>query len=107
MGYSLAWVRANGEVAALLLARNSGIAYFMKKSITEIPKKRGRPATGKDPMFALRLPPELTARIDAFAKAAGENSRSKAMRRLLEAGLAVLAKNKVSRDHGEGKIRNS
>jgi metal-responsive CopG/Arc/MetJ family transcriptional regulator len=38
-------------------------------------------------MVALRLPPDLTARIDAFAKANGEGSRSEAMRQLLERGL--------------------
>jgi len=38
-------------------------------------------------MFALRLAPDLTERIDAFAKANGEASRSEAMRRLLELGL--------------------
>jgi Ribbon-helix-helix protein, copG family len=52
------------------------------------PKKRGRPATGKDPMVAMRQPVELTRRIDAWAKANGEASRSEAMRRLLETGLA-------------------
>jgi hypothetical protein len=64
---------------------------FMAKSIKATPKKRGRPATGKDPTFALRLPPDLTARIDAFAKANGEGSRSEAMRELLERGLSASA----------------
>ena len=32
-------------------------------------KKRGRPATGQDPMIGLRLPPEETARLDQWAKA--------------------------------------
>jgi metal-responsive CopG/Arc/MetJ family transcriptional regulator len=59
-----------------------------RKSITVIPKKRGRPATGRDPLVALRLPPALTERIDEWAKANGEDSRSEAMRRLLERGLA-------------------
>jgi metal-responsive CopG/Arc/MetJ family transcriptional regulator len=70
----------------------------MKKSIKEIPKKRGRPATGKDPMFALRLPPDLTTRIDAFAKTRGDLSRSEAMRQLLETGLAVSAKPRRGRN---------
>jgi hypothetical protein len=90
----VSWVRAGDEVATLSSACNSGIAYFMAKSIKAIPKKRGRPATGKDPMFALRLPPDLTARIDAFAKANGEESRAGAMRRLLELGLGAAPKRK-------------
>jgi len=50
------------------------------------PKKRGRPATGKDPMLGFRSPPELTARIDAYAD--GESiPRAKAIRRLVEKAL--------------------
>jgi negative regulator of replication initiation len=53
------------------------------------PKKRGRgrPATGRDPTLTIRLPKELTARLDAHAKSRGE-SRSEVMRRFLESGLA-------------------
>jgi predicted DNA-binding protein len=51
-------------------------------------KKRGRPATGTDPMIGFRSSSELTERIDAFAHK--ENlSRSKAIRRLVEKGLAA------------------
>jgi metal-responsive CopG/Arc/MetJ family transcriptional regulator len=50
----------------------------------------GRPPTGHDPAFSLRLPPELIERIDQYAKLSGE-SRSEAMRALLEAGLAYKA----------------
>jgi hypothetical protein len=32
-----------------------------------IPKKRGRPATGKDPVMSLRMPLELRARVEAWA----------------------------------------
>jgi hypothetical protein len=85
--HSMFWVRAGGEMAILPSARFLGISHFMAKSIRVIPKKRGRPATGKDPMFALRMPPDLTARIDAFVKANGIDSRSEAMRHLLEVGL--------------------
>jgi negative regulator of replication initiation len=56
-------------------------------------KKRGRPATGVDPTLTIRLPKELTARIDAHAKSKGE-SRSEVMRRFLEAGLASEAAGK-------------
>ncbi|WP_404516079.1 ribbon-helix-helix domain-containing protein [Bradyrhizobium ottawaense] len=46
----------------------------------------GRPATGRDPVSAIRLPTELTSQIDAWAEA-HEVSRSEAIRRLVELGL--------------------
>ncbi len=56
----------------------------MEKRIT---KKKGRPATGMDPMLSFRSPAELTARIEAFAEREG-TPRSEAIRRLVEKGLA-------------------
>jgi metal-responsive CopG/Arc/MetJ family transcriptional regulator len=50
----------------------------------------GRPPTGVDPMFSVRLPPELIKRVDGYAEQNGE-SRSQAIRELLEAGLAYRA----------------
>ena len=35
----------------------------MKKSIGVVPKKRGRPATGRDPVTAIRLSPEMRAQL--------------------------------------------
>jgi len=58
-----------------------------KKSITVIPKKRGRPATGKDPLVALRLPPAMIRTIDEWARRSGAMSRSSAIRALIEVGL--------------------
>jgi len=62
----------------------------MAKSIKAKLKKRGpgRPATGSNPMIGLRADPKLTATIDAWAKRNGIGSRSEAIRRLVEAGLA-------------------
>jgi negative regulator of replication initiation len=64
----------------------------MARSIAVIQEKRGRgrPATGHDPVMTVRLPKELTGRIDAHAKSRGE-TRSEVMRRFLEAGLASEA----------------
>jgi hypothetical protein len=66
-----------------------------KKSITVIPKSQakkrrgpGRPATGKDPLVALRLPPATIKTIDDWAAQNGVASRSQAMRVLIEKGLA-------------------
>jgi hypothetical protein len=61
----------------------------MAKSITAKPKKkrRGRPATGRDPMIGLRAGKELTAAIDAWAERHAVKGRSEAMRLLIELGL--------------------
>jgi hypothetical protein len=64
----------------------------MKKSIKVAPKKRrGRPATGKDPHIAARMPPELIAEVEAWA-VANDTSRSDAFRRLVELGLKAKGK---------------
>ena len=60
----------------------------MAKSIKQIPKKRGRPATGKNPAVVVRFPPKIIDTIDAWAAKAGDDvSRSEAVRRLVELGL--------------------
>jgi hypothetical protein len=59
----------------------------MKKSIKVTPKKRrGRPATGRDPHVTSRMPTELIAEVEAWAMA-HDTSRSDAFRRLVELGL--------------------
>ncbi len=65
----------------------------MGKSIKVNQKRRGRPATGRDPVSAVRLPVELTANVDAWAESR-EISRSEAIRRLVELGLTVKTKTK-------------
>jgi Arc/MetJ-type ribon-helix-helix transcriptional regulator len=62
----------------------------MKKAIKVNQKKRGRPATGRDPVSAVRLPVELTAEVDKWAEGHKAN-RSEAIRRLVELGLKVKA----------------
>ena len=59
----------------------------MPKSIAVKPKKRGRPATGKDPFIGIRLPPSLIREIENWAEENDAPSRSEAIRRLLETGL--------------------
>jgi hypothetical protein len=66
----------------------------MRKSIKVHPKKRrGRPATGKDPLVSARLPQELIDSVEAWASA-NSASRSEAVRRLIEIGLTVGGKPK-------------
>jgi Arc/MetJ-type ribon-helix-helix transcriptional regulator len=64
-----------------------------KKSITVTPKKRGRPATGQDPVLTVRLPPTTRLAIENWAKQQKDRpSRSEAIRRLIESALATKAK---------------
>jgi Arc/MetJ-type ribon-helix-helix transcriptional regulator len=64
----------------------------MKKSIPVNKKSRGRPKKkgGVHPVSAVRLPPQISEAVDAWAaKQADEPSRSEAIRRLVELGLKV------------------
>jgi hypothetical protein len=64
----------------------------MAKSIKVNQKKRrGRPATGRDPVSAVRLPTDLTSAVDRWA-VAHEINRSEAIRRLVEIGLTIKTK---------------
>jgi hypothetical protein len=64
-----------------------------KKSIPVLQKKRGRPATGQDPVLALRIPSALKSRIDSWAKQQHDKpTRSEAIRRLIDLALAVKTK---------------
>jgi metal-responsive CopG/Arc/MetJ family transcriptional regulator len=63
----------------------------MDRSIKAIPKKRGRPATGKAPLVALRMPPRLIEQIDMWAEYQ-KTGRSDAIRRLVELGLATATR---------------
>jgi hypothetical protein len=61
----------------------------------EIKKRGGRPATGKDPLVALRLPPTKRKQIEAWA--IGQEKRitfSEAVRRLIDIGLDAETKRK-------------
>ena len=68
----------------------------MKASKKNVVRKRpGRPATGQDPVTAIRLSKEMRAAVDAWAASQGdEPGRSEAIRRLVELGLTVRAKSK-------------
>jgi hypothetical protein len=87
-------VRAESGSVTFRSARFYGTTQNMKKSIKVAPKKRrGRPATGKDPHIAARMPPTLIAEVEAWATA-NDTTRSEAFRRLVELGLTVRAKSK-------------
>jgi Ribbon-helix-helix protein, copG family len=63
-----------------------------KSTIKVKPKKRGRPATGKDPLYGVRLGAELILAVDRWCEENELPSRSEAIRRLLELGLSFSAK---------------
>jgi hypothetical protein len=66
----------------------------MKTSKKNVVRKRpGRPATGQDPVTAIRLSKELRGTVDAWAaEQDDEPGRSEAIRRLVEIGLKAKGK---------------
>jgi metal-responsive CopG/Arc/MetJ family transcriptional regulator len=70
----------------------------MPPSIPVEQKRRGRPATGQLPAIGVRLPAELIERVDDWATKNNSGlTRSEAVRRLLEFGLASAPKPKSRR----------
>jgi hypothetical protein len=66
----------------------------MKKSIkVDQKRKRGRPATGRDPMVSSRIPAATVTAIDEWA-VANDTTRSDAIHRLVELVLTVRTKPK-------------
>jgi hypothetical protein len=74
----------------------------MPKSNKVVPKKgRGRPATGRDPVTAIRLSSELRHTVDRWAEKQDDKpGRSEAIRRLVELGLKVKTEAKPVRRPG-------
>lgn len=67
----------------------------MAKSKRVIPKQRkpGRPATGNDPVRAIRLSDEFLAKVDGWSvRQEDKPSRSEGIRRLVEMGLTSTTK---------------
>jgi len=62
----------------------------MAKSISVKRKKAGRPATGTEPLYGIRIGDSLMKQIMDWAKAQGA-TRSEAIRRLVEIGLKAKA----------------
>src|SRR6516165_1074808 len=86
MPYLMVGVRAAGK-APLPLGSLFRYTLFMAKSAkVHLKKRRGRPATGKDPLVSARMPSALIAEVEAWAEA-NQMSRSQAFRQLVEHGL--------------------
>jgi hypothetical protein len=78
----------------------------MTKSISVKRKKRGRPATGTDPLVGVRFPPETIKAIDDWAKREKAGSRSEAVRRMVEQSL-VAAKQQPRRGRHKGASKTT
>jgi hypothetical protein len=62
----------------------------MKKSIKDKPKKRGRPATGRDPMRGIRMPPSMYEAILKWAKKQPDHPTfAEAVRRIISKALGL------------------
>lgn len=62
---------------------------YMAKSVKVVPKKRGRPATGKDPLMGFRAAPVMRATVIKWAENQPDHpTLSEAIRRLVEIGLS-------------------
>jgi hypothetical protein len=82
-------VRAGAEVDAS--PRLAFTLYvIMAKSISVKLKKAGRPATGTEPLYGVRITDALMTQIMNWASANGA-TRSEAIRRLVELGLTMKA----------------
>src|ERR1700704_5042522 len=93
-------VRAGAEVTAS--PRLAFTLYvIMAKSITVKRKKVGRPATGTEPLYGVRISDELMGKIKKWGR---ENSatRSEAIRRLVELGLQTKAPARLISKPGRG-----
>ncbi len=76
----------------------------MARSIETVKQKRkpGRPATGRDPIVGVRMPPETRKAVEAWAAHQdGKLSLSEALRRLVERGLAAEANAAPKRTKGK------
>jgi hypothetical protein len=67
-------------------------------------KRRGRPATGKDPQVVVRMPSSLIAAVDAWGEV-NETARSEAIRRLVELGLTVRTRDRPKGEHPRQRAR--
>jgi hypothetical protein len=96
---SVGWVRADVEVRASHRLAFYVYAYSMAVKNKRIRKKRGRPATGQDPVVPVRLPKNhLSALDDWRTEQKPELTRSEAIRRLLEIALSHTKRREPSPD---------
>ena len=64
--------------------------------------RRGRPATGRDPVVAVRLPDETITEIDSLARTFGLSSRSEAVRYMIMRSAASIEPLEIQGGRGPG-----
>jgi hypothetical protein len=64
--------------------------------------RRGRPATGRDPVVAVRLPDETIAEVDRLARTLGLSSRSEAIRYVIIRSAASIEPLEIQDGCGSG-----
>jgi hypothetical protein len=64
--------------------------------------RRGRPATGRDPVVAVRLPDETIAEVDRLARTLGLSSRSEAIRYVIIRSAASIEPLEIQVGRGPG-----
>ena len=89
-GFGISGIRGGPLVSQAVLSYRLNMKRSIKKAT---PKRRGRPATGKDPTRTFRLSDQFIANVDAWAASQDDQpGRSEAIRRLVELGLKAKAK---------------
>ena len=92
IGFQFLMVRVRAEAEVHASPRLAFTLYvIMAKSITVKRKKRGRPATGTEPLYGIRIADAMMKQIMDWAKTNGV-TRSVAIRRLVELGLKAKGK---------------
>src|SRR5580765_5603223 len=98
MATSLALVRAGGKCPlafGLQICITHSPMAGKKKNVEPKKRRPGRPATGRDPIYALRAPPELMRRVDKLAEADPDKpNRSEMLRRLIELAAQIKERRK-------------
>ena len=90
-------LQALGQPASTCIGYNPFPCSRQYVAVKKVAKRRPR-GTGRHPLIAVRLPPELIARIDRYAKERGI-SRSEALR-----ALAVIALRGPNHSLGEALV---
>lgn len=98
-GLAMARVEAGAKVAAsprlaftLYVIMPKSIIVKRKSSASRAPGKAGRPATGTEPLYGVRMSDDLIAQIIKWSVDNAVKSRSEAIRRLVERGLKAKGK---------------
>jgi Arc/MetJ-type ribon-helix-helix transcriptional regulator len=68
--------------------------------------RRGRPAVGRDPVVAVRLPQETITEVDRLARTLGLSSRSEAIRYMIIRSTASIEPPEIKGGLGPAEIRS-